>query len=432
MTRCFLVTLALLSGLAADAHAITVYVDLALEMDEVVVPVHSLKSIMVKSPVPIRYWTAGNGVDYKPERTNHSHRLSVKVASDPRPGNLVIDAEPWDVALRFDPVDDPDEGASLVKFVLPGESSSSQYLVHKLREVETSPPTTLNWRHGGHHLVADVGCIAWTKKDMYFRFQLHNTSDGITYPISAINVRNQWAEAHKRKIHAPGYRDHNEYKLRPGETLTGAIKVSNANALRSGWQLHLTTPGDAIPATFSWKKEEPRGPLQGRLSLAMRVSGGAALLDHNADTAWTTTAALGGQVRYGVSPHWTIQALVDMARTNQARFVDGGDTRDISQTVGRLMAGALLHTGKRVIPYGQVSIGARMSRQEVSSNGQVDSTTRVGPIMGLGGGLMVNIGQRFVMGAALALVMPLGATDGSVTAEATINLGATLDLGNDW
>ena len=63
MTR-LLTVLAILGSLAADAQAITIYKDLKPKMGEIDVPVHSSKSLVIKMPVAIDRWTAGNRVDY--------------------------------------------------------------------------------------------------------------------------------------------------------------------------------------------------------------------------------------------------------------------------------------------------------------------------------------------------------------------------------
>lgn len=433
MRRCVWLILAVLTSLAADAHAVTIYVDLAPKMEEVVVPVYGKKAITIRSPVDITFWHNGNTLDYLVRRTEDPRRVTVSILDDPHPNNLVIETPPWLVALRFEKAESFKEGASLVQLVPPQgfPRSDRDYLARKLNEKEASPPSTLYWQNGDHSLVARIGTVAWGQDEMSCRFELFNKNDSIAFPISVISVRDKWSHDQQLAIHAPGYQPNSGFVLKPGKTLVGALTVTNATNLRKGWELHIQTPSGVVPATFGWTDEKPRGPLEERLSLAMRFSGGAVSLGDDNETVWTATGAVGAEVRYGVSPHVSLQGILDFARTNSARLAEGGTTRDVRETVGRVMAGALLHTGKRWIPYGQIAVGARMSRHETTTNGETDSSFRVGPVFGLGGGLMVALGKRMMMGTSLALVMPF-AGQTSVTAEVSINLGATWDLGDDW
>lgn len=186
--------------------------------------------------------------------------------------------------------------------------------------------------------------------------------------------------------------------------------------------------------------DKNRGPLEQRFALSMRVSGGAANLDDGIgteQTQWAMASAFGLQALYGVSAHLSVEATLDFVRTDAVAFTDVvwdqmTGQLDVRETSGRLLAGGLVHTGERWIPYARAAVGARFSRRTTSMASRSESEVRAGVLFAFGGGLNLVLSKRIVAGTSLTLAAPIGGSDSSLTAEAGFHLGATWDLAGPW
>lgn len=410
----------------------------------------------------IRDWILGDGQHYTVTRSPNDPRvISVQpVVANPQFTTLrILSGGDWytlelHIAKGEKPVSDvifvpteadiPDPDNAIIVDYPSIHSPVQAHLALVADETEATAPASVSWSEGPHKIQLSISSMRWSHdkhENLTFRFELHNFGS-YPYPISALAMHDIVGREYETAIH-PLKLAAGDYLLEPGASLVGALRVSKATALRSGWEMHLSaTPG--VPAArMRWEggaRWPKRGPIEDRLVVSVHAAGGAINLDDGVGLdlkAWTTSQVLGVRVLYGAMKHVSIEGTLAVARTSSAMFENaswGSDqgTLEVDETSGRVSIGGLLHTaGKRWIPYARVALGARVSRHSTTMGARSEAETRLATILGFGGGLNVRIGGRMMAGASVAVINGLG--DGAAqTFEAGVHLGASWDFGNGW
>ena len=241
----------------------------------------------------------------------------------------------------------------------PSTRTPVQDLLAFIAEGDASAPAVLHWREKGHRIEVRIGAMRWGAEHLTFRFELHNKGD-YPYPITALFIADASGNKHEVALF-PRELASGESLLQPRGKLVGALRVSNAVALRAGWSMKIRSSAGVPSATVRWDDKThgwtTRGPIQERLVVAVHAAGGATKLDDGIGVArnvWTTSQTLGARVLYGAMKHVSIEGNLDVTRTGSAVFEDstwGAEqgTLETHETAGRVMVGALLHTaGKRL------------------------------------------------------------------------------------
>lgn len=425
-------------GVAPAAGAATAtrikYVAVESQVDTIEIDVTRTVPTAFQLLEPHSDWRLGNGLHYKVSESPHDPKALIvqpKVANPTFTILRILSGTRWFAfelraarpgvkavsEVRFVPTeaDIPDNAESDVN-----ESASSPlgFLAQVADETEATPPVQLVWSERGYRLKANLGTMRWSSGYVTFRFELENRGD-YSYPISGLTIANTQGKTHEAVIF-PQELSAGKFSLEPGATVTGALRVSLASALRSGLTMTLNSPRTVPQAVFQWegsKRWPKRGPLQKRLVLSVQGAGGAVKLDDGIGLsrgAWTTSQALGARVLYGASKHLSIEGIINVSQIDTVMFEDatwGADQGDLATDAmaGRVMIGGLLHTaGERWIPYARTALGVQLSRHSMTMGTRTESEIRSAPTFGFGGGLMVRVGKRLIAGASVAYTSSFG------------------------
>lgn len=442
---------------ATPADAVTAtrikYVAIETLQGAVEVDLSTSVSTAIQLLAPHHDWRLGNGRDYRVEGSPHDPKalfVQPKVASPTFTVLRILSGTRWfTLELRmadevspisdliFVPTEDdiPDYADSDGTVIV---SSPLGYLATVADETEATPPVQMRWSDHGHHLTASLGTMRWTSEHVTFRFELKNHGD-YPYPISKLTITDSQGNVHKA-VMFPRALISGDYLLAPGQTLVGAVRVSEAAALRSGLQMNLASSPAVPAALFQWegsRRWPKRGPLQKWLAVSVQAAGGAAKLDDGiglARGAWTTSQCLGARVLYGPKKHISIEGNLDACRASAVTFEDANwdtDTGDLETdaTAGRIMVGGLLHTaGERWVPYLRAALGVQVSRHSMAMGTRSETDTRLATVLGFGGGINLRIGKRLMAGASIAVTNGLAGDEVARTFEAGINIGASWDF----
>ena len=448
-THLLLALFLVLCGHTSTAEAIIIHVELTPELDEVDVPVIYGRATSLYFPGPVRDWQNGNKRDYKVDlAVDRTDTLNINLKTKhPIPSNLNI--ELWDgrrVTVRFYLVSKVIKSASRVEFCEPGTmpcmaraiTRQDQGIGAWVAEAhQVDQPTELTWSHLGYGLILTTGYSMHSGSSVMLSVRLVGNGD-TPYPVADLQLRDHLERRIDASIVFGDVPGEEGVELKRGQELGLVFHVADRHQIEMGWTVLAIPTGRVVPAKFGWRPtKRQKGPLEGRMVLVMRAYGGAGNLDDgvgNGKNLWTQLQGFGGRVTYGVARHISIAATLDVTRSNAATFAGASWEQDqgdllISETAGRVSAGAMFHTaGKRWLPYANVALGVRLSRRDLSMGSRDGSEFRSSALLGLGGGLNVLLGKRWLAGLSMDYAAPLGGNDTAQTFELGVHLGAIWDL----
>lgn len=433
----------------SSVEAIVINERLTPQSDELRIPVNPFVITSIYLPKPIRNWQLGNSIDYQVELAKNSTTiLNVQVLNGAPPTNVNIElCDGQRLSVYFDLIPLSWAAASRVEFrnfegdgpltVLNSNCEISADPTSELvvDTVHVDAPVSMFWNRLGYGLRLETGFAIHTSETAMLAVTLEGLGDN-PYPLHQLELRNHNGQVVDAEIvHGANMVT---VALQRGQRVTAVFRIPNRHLITQGWNV-IAIPKPAVVsaprARFSYRPSDDRGPLEGRLSVSARAYGGFGNLGDglgNGMAGWTSLQGVGLCVAYGIRKHVSLDACLQGTRTDDKHFADAVWDQDrgelqISETSGQLLAGALIHTaGKRWIPFGKLGLGVRFSNRERSMGSRAESEIRSGVIVGVGGGLRVRFGKRWLATATVNYAD--GLRTAAETIEAGVHLGATWDL----
>jgi len=208
-----------------------------------------------------------------------------------------------------------------------------------------------------------------------------------------------------------------------GGEVSGVLLVQDASALGDQMALRLVPgAGDVFPATFGFEEEAPN---DGRLAIQVQGLGGSMNLRHGDAADFTSVLGAGGRAVYGFTRNVSGEGMLSLLFTGDAQF---DDQSTVAVTSGRVLLGAVLHTGDTYVPYVRGGFGGRLSSYSTApAVGDTTTELRGGAVFYLGAGVEAWLGDSVVAGVSLALISGFGTGD-----DDSYSLEGGLHIGYAW
>lgn len=416
-------------------------IDIYDGMDEHVALYHRYRTTL-HFPTPPLQLDLGDSDNYTMKRSLDGLRAMIDVNPNAGPTNLNVTFSDARGALRLSVVHSPQEARAAYRLqyrnkpvIKPAPSAQTGPSIDWTSSiVSVQTPSSVLWSGSGHTLELNPGFIVETRDDVWMPFEVDNAGD-YPFPVARIEL----LDHRQRIVSSAEVVKHSWMVLDDadapravgqGETARFTFRVTRPAAIARGWAVRIVSSTGIKPATFEWtpktERRSTRGGFHDRISIAVRILGGAVKLDDGTvlgveQQAWTMLQGLGAWVSYGRSRHTSLEVGVDALRTNTAQI---GNTA-ARATGGRLYFGGRVHTGQRLVTYARGGFGIRLARHTLESV-EPDTDFRASGMLFLGGGVDWLLNSRSLIGLSMLGYLPIGGDPTGSTLEVGLHAGILL------